>query len=108
MTPTIHPCIPSLEEFEARCKQGNLVPVYRDVLADLETPVSAFLKLGGRPHAFLLESVAGGEQIARFSFIGADPYLVFKTKGRNVEIRRDGKTEHRELAVGEDPLHVLK
>jgi len=99
---------PNLEEFLKRSEEGNLVPVYREVLADLETPVSAFLKLGGRPHSFLLESVAGGEQISRYSFIGGDPFLVLKTKGRNVELTRDGRTERRELAEGEDPLHVLK
>lgn len=99
---------PSLEEFRARSEQGPLVPVYREVLADLETPVSAFLKLGARPHSFLLESVAGGEQISRYSFIGGDPFLVLKTKGQNVELTRDGRTERRKLAEGEDPLHVLK
>jgi anthranilate/para-aminobenzoate synthase component I len=99
---------PSLEGFIARSKEGNLVPVYREILADLETPVSAFLKIGGRPHSFLLESVAGGEQIGRYSFIGGEPFMVVKTKGRNVEIFRDGQREGRELAPGEDPLHVLK
>jgi anthranilate/para-aminobenzoate synthase component I len=99
---------PSLEEFVARSERGNLVPVYREILADLETPVSAFLKVGGRPHSFLLESVAGGEQIGRYSFIGGEPFMVLKTKGRDVEITRDGRTERRALAEGEDPLHVLK
>lgn len=99
---------PSLEEFLVRSEQGNLVPVYREVLADLETPVSAFLKLGARPHSFLLESVAGGEHISRYSFIGGDPFLVLKTKGQTIELTQDGRSERRELAKGEDPLHVLK
>jgi anthranilate synthase component 1 len=99
---------PGLEEFVARCAQGNLLPVYREILADLETPVSAFLKIGGKPHSFLLESVAGGEQISRYSFIGGDPFLIMKTKGRQLELQRDGRKEQRDLAPGEDPLHVLK
>jgi anthranilate synthase component 1 len=99
---------PTQDEFITRSERGNLVPVYREVLADLETPVSAFLKVGGRPHSFLLESVAGGEHISRYSFIGGEPFMVFKSKGRDVEISRDGRTEHRRLADGEDPLHVLK
>lgn len=98
----------TLEEFVNRCRRGNLVPVYREILADLETPVSAFLKIGGQPHSFLLESVAGGEQIGRYSFIGGEPFLIFKSKGRRVEIQQDGATQERSLAEGQDPLHILK
>jgi len=99
---------PTLEEFTARAGQETLIPVYREILADLETPVSAFLKVRGPSNSFLLESVAGGEQIGRYSFIGGEPFLVLKTEGRLVEITEDGRTERRELAPGEDPLHVLK
>jgi len=80
---------PDFEEFRRRAKRGNLVPVYREVLADLETPVSAFLKIdrpGGR--SFLLESVEGGEKIGRYSFLGTAPSLLFRSKGRRVEIIR--------------------
>src|SRR5437016_12709645 len=99
---------PSLEEFTARAGRGNLVPVYREILADLETPVSAFLKIGGGAHSFLLESVTGGEQIGRYSLIGGAPFMVLKTKGRRVEIQREGEGAARELAEGEAPPHVLK
>jgi anthranilate synthase component 1 len=99
---------PGREEFLERARQGNLIPVYREILADMETPVSAFRKLGGQPHSFLLESVTGGERIGRYSFIGSDPFLVLKTKGRDVEIRAGGETRRRPLEPGEDPLHVLK
>lgn len=99
---------PNLQEFVQRAGQGNLVPVYREIVADLETPVSAYLKLGGGPHSFLLESVAGGEQISRFSFIGGTPFMVYKTKGNSARITRDGVTEERTLSRDEDPLHVLK
>jgi len=68
---------PSLEEVKALQSQGNVIPVYKSVIADFLTPVSAFLKLEReRSHAFLLESVEGGERIARYSFLGGDPFLV--------------------------------
>ena len=70
---------PSLEEVEAMAGKGNLVPVYRSINADLETPVSAYLKVARPPYSFLLESVAGGERLGRYSFIGTDPYHVIKT-----------------------------
>ena len=59
--------------------EGNLVPVYREINADLETPVSAYLKIARPPYSFLLESVEGGEHIARYSFLGTDPVDVIKT-----------------------------
>ena len=70
---------PSLEQVKAMAGQGNLVPVYRSINADLETPVSAYLKVARPPYSYLLESVAGGERIGRYSFIGTDPYQVIKT-----------------------------
>jgi anthranilate synthase component I len=72
---------PTLEEVREIAKRGagNIVPVYREVTADLETPVSAFLKVREGPYSFLLESVEGGERMARYSFIGTQPYRVLKT-----------------------------
>ena len=70
---------PPLEEVEEYARDANLVPVYREVSADLETPVSAYLKVARGPYSYLLESVAGGEQIARYSMIGTDPIRVIKT-----------------------------
>ncbi|MCI0439493.1 MAG: anthranilate synthase component I [Chloroflexi bacterium] len=70
---------PTLEEFEKLAEQGNLVPVYREINADLETPVSAYLKVARPPYSFLFESVEGGEHIARYSFIGTEPESVIKT-----------------------------
>jgi anthranilate synthase component 1 len=70
---------PSLEEAKALASQGNVVPIYREVPADLETPVSAFLKVARGKHSFLLESVEGGEQVARYSFIGTEPYRVLRS-----------------------------
>ncbi len=68
--------VPSLEAARGMVGQGSVVPVYREVLADMETPVSAFLKIARGRHSFLLESVEGGERMGRYSFIGTQPYLV--------------------------------
>ena len=70
---------PTLEEVKALAGQGNLVPVYRSINADLETPVSAYLKVARGPYSYLLESVEGGERLGRYSFIGTEPYKVIKT-----------------------------
>ena len=70
---------PTLEEVRNLAGEGNLVPVYREINADLETPVSAYLKIARPPYSFLLESVEGGEHIARYSFLGTDPVDVIKT-----------------------------
>ena len=70
---------PSLEQIKALASQGNLIPIYREIDADLETPVSAYLKVARPPYSFLLESVEGGERLARYSFIGTEPYSVLKT-----------------------------
>ena len=70
---------PSLEDVRELAKEGNLIPLYQEINADLETPVSAYLKVAEGPYSFLLESVEGGEQLARYSFIGTEPYRVVKT-----------------------------
>ncbi|MEX2236733.1 MAG: anthranilate synthase component I [Dehalococcoidia bacterium] len=71
---------PTLDEVQALAPQGNLVPVYRTIAADLETPVSAYLKVAGAGRmSFLLESVEGGETLGRYSFIGTEPYRVLRT-----------------------------
>ena len=70
---------PSLEAVKKLATQGNLLPVYREIDADLETPVSAYLKVAQEPYSFLLESVEGGERLARYSFIGTEPYSFLRT-----------------------------
>lgn len=99
---------PDKDEFIRRAKAGNLISVYREILADMETPVSAFRKIGGDGYSFLLESVEGGERLARFSFLGTSPALVMKSKGCSVELLENGRSEEIELADGQDPLHILK
>ena len=61
---------PTKEVFKKKCRQGNLIPVAAEIMADLETPVSAFLKLNSRPYTFLLESVEGETGHGRYSFLG--------------------------------------
>jgi anthranilate synthase component 1 len=96
---------PSFEVFKAKATQGNLIPVYREIMADLETPVAAFLKLDQGEYSFLLESVEGGEKWGRYCFLGSEPSIIFQSKGTRVEIRRDGLCEVQEAA---DPLDTLR
>ncbi|MQF98007.1 MAG: anthranilate synthase component I [SAR202 cluster bacterium] len=70
---------PTIEEAHRLAKKGNLIPLYTEINADLETPVSAYLKIATGPYSFLLESVEGGERLARYSFIGTEPFQVVKT-----------------------------
>ncbi len=99
---------PSKEEFRSNAKSYSVIPVWHEYYADLETPVSAYLKIASRfpKEHFLLESVEGGEKWARYSFIGFDPYLSFGSDGQNVTIRRRGRVETKR--VEGDPLLELK
>jgi anthranilate synthase component 1 len=100
------PLSPSREEFRALAERGNLVPVYTELAADLDTPLSAFLRLRPGPYAFLLESVEGGEKWARYSFLGSHPLMVFTARGRRLTIRHaDG---HTEILPPGNPFHALR
>jgi anthranilate synthase component 1 len=100
---------PSFDDAAALFQKGDLVPVYRTLPADLETPVSVYLKLAlNNEPSFLLESVEGGENIARYSFLGINPSAVISVKGNELHKRRDDKTTVRNLAAGEDALAVIK
>jgi anthranilate synthase component I len=84
----------TFEEFQAEAQRGNVVPVVRTVLADLQTPVGAFMRIAGdASHAFLLESVEGGERIARYSFHGANPWMVARARGDQTIVERNGERE---------------
>jgi anthranilate synthase component 1 len=98
---------PSLSEFLALSRKANVIPLYKEVSADLDTPVSSFLKLRKDRFSFLLESVEGQEKIARFSFLGTKPYLVFKSKGRRVEISGPGRAPET-YETERDPLEELR
>ena len=97
----------SREQFHSIAGQGALVPVYRELPADLETPVSVYLKLRGQGASFLLESVEKAEQIGRYSFLGIDPQRQIRSRGREVTIVDNGHSERRQLPADQDPLHVV-
>src|SRR3981081_4385047 len=85
--------LPSAREFLALSRKHSLVPVYRTVTADLETPVSAFLRIAAEePEAFLLESVEGGEHVGRYTFIGVQPYKKMVARGTRITVR-EGRRE---------------
>jgi len=96
---------PSVDEVRALAGRGKVVPIWTEIPADLETPVSVFLKLRGRGPAFLLESVEKGEQIGRYSFLGVDPSGVLVAEGGAVILHEAGG--ERRLAT-EDPLAAAK
>ncbi len=96
---------PDLERFKSISSKGNLIPVYREILADTETPVSAFLKLGDLP-SFLFESVVGGEKWARYSFLGSKPSRVIRSWDKKIEIK-DNVMGTKIFEV-ENPLDVIK
>src|SRR5215831_8111935 len=83
----------TFDEFKELAQRGTFVPVYKEIVADLLTPVSAFLKVAEHSdHAFLLESVEGGEQVARYSFLGKDPFLVLRARDGKTIVQRAGET----------------
>jgi anthranilate synthase component 1 len=92
---TMH--VTTFEEFKDLAQRGTFVPVYKEIVADLLTPVSAFLKIAEHSdYAFLLESVEGGEQVARYSFLGKDPFLILRARGGKTIIERAGQTSESE------------
>lgn len=100
---------PSREMIKTLFEQGDLVPVYRTLLADLETPVSVFMKLNGAgQQSFLLESVEGGEQVGRYSFLGVQPKGVLTFRDGQVTRTYKGETVTRPLTHEEDPLRALQ
>lgn len=98
---------PTLREFKEKSKQGNLIPVYKEILADLDTPVSAYMKMSGSDYSFLLESVEGGEKWARYCFLGFDPSIVVNIKGNKVTVNKGAQTESILIKEG-NPLVGLK
>jgi len=97
---------PDFETFADLGEQGNLIPVYREILGDLETPVSAYKKLRGQGCSFLLESVEGGEKWGRFSFLGLNPSLMFQVIDGRTVIHRQGREEALDPAA--DPFEHLR
>ncbi len=105
-------CTPDLATFRERARDATLVPVWTELLADEETPVAAYARIRDvlraedqASHTYLLESVEGGENVGRYSFIGGPPRAIFRAWGRRVEIEQDGQTEVQEDV---DPLNALR
>jgi anthranilate synthase component I len=97
---------PSLDEVRDHATRGNLVPIYREILADLETPVSAYLKLAsGADYAILLESIEGGERLARYSFLAVDPYLTLRLDRGVAHANQGG---YKQTSTYTDPLVALQ
>lgn len=95
----------TFEDFERECGRGNVVPVVRTVLADLQTPVGAFVRIAAdAPYAFLLESIEGGERLARYSFLGANPAFVVRGRGQQVVVDKDGGAQ----TVQENAIDFLR
>src|SRR5688500_2366219 len=86
--------ITSFDEFKTLAQRGTFVPVYKEIVADMLTPVSAFLKIAEHSdYAFLLESVEGGEHVGRYSFLGKDPFLILRASDGKTTIDRAGETK---------------
>jgi anthranilate synthase component I len=100
----------SFEEFRSLASQGNLIPLYREILADFETPVSAFTKIDHGPSAYLLESVEGGENWARYSFLGSGSPIVVREERGTLLIIRGKKVQRLRISAkqGETPLDRLR
>src|ERR1700761_7911578 len=97
---------PDESEFAKLAGEYDSVPIYRQLLADHLTPVTAFEVLGRDEHAFLLESVVGGEKIARYSFIATSPSLVYQAAGPNATVHQKG--QHPRTFQTTDPLADLQ
>src|SRR5580658_1077516 len=97
---------PDIDSFRAAAKEAQVVPVYRQLLADRLTPVTALEVLGREQHAFLLESVIGGEKIGRYSFIAAGPQLVYQVAEGHASLQQFGQPP-KEFDTT-DPLADLK
>ena len=100
---------PDYKQFSALAKESTLVPVVKSVMADLLTPVSAFLAISrGEQDAFLLESVERGEQIGRYTFLGARPYMQLQSSGGKTVVARGRKREVRRGSIFQAAKELLQ
>ncbi|MDD2271797.1 MAG: anthranilate synthase component I [Desulfuromonadaceae bacterium] len=96
---------PTRDTFYSLAEKGNLIPVYREIMADMDTPVSAFRKLDDGHFSYLLESIEGGEKWGRYSFLGSAPSVIIRSKGNLVETITDGVVASKETTA---PLTCVK
>jgi anthranilate synthase component I len=97
---------PNYEDFEKLCEQGNLIPIATEIPGDLDTPLSALLKINDSQSSFLLESVEGGERWARYSFLGSDPRAIIKSRNGTAEIHTGDDVET--ISGVSDPTRLVK
>src|ERR1700678_1178506 len=97
---------PGRDEFRKLARYGNLIPVYTEIVADAETPVSAFSKIDEGGCSFLLESAEHIDHGGRYSFVGSNPRVIFKSRGRPITVTEGGTT--REFETAGDPLAELQ
>ena len=103
---TALPVEPSLERFSELSGKGNVVPVYTQLAADFETPLSAYLKLRDGKHSFLLESAESTEKAGRWSLVGSQPRMVFEARDKQISIRKG--SEERQVEAETDLLATLE
>jgi anthranilate synthase component I len=96
---------PDLTKFKLLAQEANIIPIWKEIAVDFDTPVSLFAKLGENNYSFLLESLEGGEKWGRYSFIGFRPFLVFGCKGNDVFTEIEGRRENIHV---DDPLTALR
>ncbi|MFA7059846.1 MAG: anthranilate synthase component I [Pedobacter sp.] len=96
---------PNIDTFRTLSRLGNLIPVYREIMADMDTPVTAFKKIDDGHFSFLLESIEGGEKWGRYSFLGSNPSLIIRSKGNTVETIENGQITSQ---ISDDPLACIR
>src|ERR1700761_2994531 len=99
---------PTLESFLKLAKHGNVIPVTRRLLADFETPLSAYHKIRGQGESFLFESVEGGEHLGRYSFVGCNPRAIIRQMGDRIELIENGKVTEEFLVTHAAPAEVTE
>ncbi|MDP2654528.1 MAG: anthranilate synthase component I [Candidatus Omnitrophota bacterium] len=102
---------PDQKEFLRLCRKGNLIPVYREIPGDMDTPVSTYLKLrSGAKYSFLLESVEGEEKLARYSFMATAPKMVIRSQGRELHVTTldQGRIKKERLPIKRTPLEYIR
>src|SRR6266508_6169679 len=93
---------PTQEAFLKLTAQGNLIPVTRRLLADFETPLSAYRKIRGQGESFLFESIEGGEHLGRYSFVGCNPRAILRQAGSRIEVLENGRVVDK-FAIPREP-----
>ncbi len=94
------------EKFIELSKKGNVIPVYRELLADFETPLASYLKIEEGEFSYLLESVESGERLGRYSFLGSKPSLVIESKDKHIFVSKNGEIDA--FDTDKDPIHEIK